>query len=70
MNLDFINKIEALLKEFQGIGVEEFIVSTKFQDQILHIPHIAIKVNIRSMNIHLLKIMWGKDLLNIFRIWI
>jgi hypothetical protein len=47
----------ALAVEFQGIGVEEFIVSTKFQDQILHIPHIAIKVNIRSMNIHLLKIM-------------
>jgi hypothetical protein len=41
----------------------------EFQDQILHIAHIAIRLDIKSMNAHLLKIMQGKDLLNIYRIW-
>jgi len=40
VNPYFISKMEALLKEFQGIGVEEFIVWTKFQDLLLHVPHI------------------------------
>jgi hypothetical protein len=65
MNLDLINRMEALLEEFQGIEAEEFIVWTKFQDLTLHIAHIAIKLDIKSMNVHLLKVMWGKDLLNI-----
>jgi hypothetical protein len=47
----------ALIVEFEGIGVKEFIVSTKFQDQILRIAHVAIRLDIRSMNVHLLKIM-------------
>jgi hypothetical protein len=40
----------------------------EFQAQILHVAHTAIKLDIISMNVHLLKIMWGKDLLNISRI--
>ncbi len=48
--------MEALLVEFQGVGVEEFI-ETKFQDQILHIAHTTIKLDIKSMNVHLLKKM-------------
>jgi hypothetical protein len=47
---------------------KNFIVWIKFQDLILHVAHIAIKLNIRSMNVHLLKIMWGKDFLSISRI--
>jgi hypothetical protein len=43
---------------------------TKFQDLILHIAHTTIRLDIRSMSVHLLKTMWGKDLLNISRIWI
>jgi len=60
--------MEALLKESQRIGAKEFIVWTKFQDLTLHIAHTAIKLDIKSMSVHLLKIMWNKDLLNIFRI--
>jgi hypothetical protein len=56
VNLKLINKMVALIVEFQGIGVEEFIMSTKFQDQILHVAPTAIKLDIRSMNVHLLKI--------------
>jgi len=37
---------------------------------ILHIALIAIKLGIMSMNVHLLKIMWGKDLLSISKLWI
>ncbi len=70
MNPNLISKMEALLKEFQGIGIEEFIVWTKFQDLNFHIAHIAMGLDIKSMNVHLLNIMWGKDLLSIFRIWI
>jgi hypothetical protein len=33
------------------------IHSVKFQDLILHVAHIAIKLDIGSMNVHLLKIM-------------
>jgi hypothetical protein len=47
----------ALIVEFQGIGVEEFIVSIEFQHQILHVAHTAIKLDIKSMNVHLLEIM-------------
>ncbi len=70
MNPYLISKVEALLEESKGIGVEKFIVWTKFQDLTLHDAHIVIKLNIRSMNVYLLKIMWGKDVLNISRIWI
>jgi hypothetical protein len=56
--------MEALLKESHRIGAEEFIMSIDFQNLILHIAHTTIKLDIRSMNVHLLKIMWGKDLLN------
>jgi hypothetical protein len=47
----------ALIVKFQGIGIEEFIMSIKFQDQIFHVAHIAIKLDIKSMNVHLLNIM-------------
>ncbi len=57
MNPKLINKMVALIVEFQGIGVEEFIVSIEFQHQILHVAHTAIKLDIKSMNVHLLKIM-------------
>jgi hypothetical protein len=57
MNLELINKMVALMLEFQGIEVEEFIVSIEFQDQIPHIAHTTIKLDIKSMNVHLLKIM-------------
>jgi hypothetical protein len=60
--------MEALLKESQGIGVEKIVVWIEFQDLTFHIAHIAIRSNIRSINVHLLKIMWSKDLLNISRI--
>jgi len=60
--------MQALSEESQGIGVEGFIVWTKFQDWILHVAHIVIKLDIKSMNVYLLKIMWGNDLLNISRI--
>jgi hypothetical protein len=65
MNLELINIMVALLVEFQGIGVEEFIVSIEFQDQIIHVAHTTIKLDIKSMNVHLLKIMLSKDLLSI-----
>jgi len=68
MNLDLIGRVEALLEESQGIGVEEFIVWTKFQDLIFHTAHTTITLDIISMNVHLLKLMWGKDLLNISRV--
>jgi hypothetical protein len=42
----------------------------KFQDQIVHVAHTGIKLDIKSMNVYLLKIMWGKYLLNIYKIWI
>ncbi len=54
----------------ERIKITEFIVWTKFQNLTLHIAHIAIKLDIKSMNVHLLKTMWGKDLLNISKIWI
>jgi hypothetical protein len=57
MNPELINKMGTLIMEFQGIRIEEFIVSPKFQDQILHVAHITIRLDIRSMNVHLLKIM-------------
>ncbi len=60
--------MEAYSEEFQGIGIEGFIMWLEFQAQILHVAHTAIKLDIISMNVHLLKIMWGKDLLNISRI--
>ncbi len=47
----------ALIEEFQGIGVGEFIVSMEFQDQILQVAHTTLKLDIKSMNVHLLKIM-------------
>jgi hypothetical protein len=47
MNPKLISKMVALIMEFQGIKIEEFIVSTKFQDQILHVAHIAIRLDIR-----------------------
>jgi hypothetical protein len=59
----------ALIVEFQRIGVEEFIVSTEFQDQILHVAYTTIILDIKSMNVHLLKIMQSKDLLSISKIW-
>jgi hypothetical protein len=62
--------MEALLEEFQGIKVEGFIVWRKFQDLILHVAHITIRLDIKSMNVHLLKIMWGKDLSSISKIYI
>jgi hypothetical protein len=62
--------MEALLHESHGIGAKEFIVWIEFQDLTFHLAHIVIKLDIRSMNVHLLKIMWGKDLLNISKIWI
>jgi hypothetical protein len=49
--------MEALLEESHGIGVEEFIMSIDFQNLTLHIAHTAIKLDIRSMNVHLLEIM-------------
>jgi hypothetical protein len=70
MNLDLISKMEALLEEFQGIVVKEFIMWTKFQDLTFHVEHTTIKLDFRSMNVHLLKIMWSKDLLSISKIWI
>jgi hypothetical protein len=66
--LDLITRVEALLKESQGIGSKEFIKWIKFQDLTLQNAHIVIKLDIRSMNVHLLKIRWGKDLLNISKI--
>ncbi len=57
MNLELINIMVALIVEFQGIGVKGLIVAIEFQDQIIHFAHIAIKLDIRSMNVHLLKIM-------------
>jgi hypothetical protein len=57
VNPKLIRKMVALIVEFQGIRVEEFIVSIEFQDQILHVAHIAIILDMRSMNVHLLKIM-------------
>jgi hypothetical protein len=60
--------MEVVLEEFQGIGVEEFIMGTKFQYLTLHVAHIAIRLDIRLMNVHLLKIMRGKDLLSISKI--
>jgi len=65
-----MNKIEVLLEEFQGIRAEGFIMWIEFQDQILHVAHTAIRLDIKSMNVHLLKIMCGKDLLSIYKIWI
>ncbi len=70
MNLDLISRVETLLEDSQGIGIEEFIVWIEFQDLTFHVTHTAIKLDIWSMNVQLLKIMWGKDLLNISRIWI
>jgi hypothetical protein len=70
VNPYLISKMEAYLEEFQGIEVEGFIVWIKFQDQILHIAHTAIRLDIKSMNVHLLNIMWGKDLLSDSIIWI
>jgi hypothetical protein len=49
--------MEALLVEFQGIGIEEFIVLKKIQDQILHFEHTIIRFDIKSMNVHLIKKM-------------
>jgi hypothetical protein len=60
--------MEALLEEFQGFGAAKFIMWIKFQDLTFHVAHTTIKLDIRSMNVHLLKIMRGKDLLNISRI--
>jgi hypothetical protein len=59
MNLNLISRVEALLKESLRIRIKEFIVWIKFQDITLHVAHIAIKLNIKSMNVHLLKIMWS-----------
>jgi hypothetical protein len=47
----------------------EFIVWINFQDLTFNNIRIVIKLDIILMNVHLLKIMWGKDLLNIFKIW-
>jgi hypothetical protein len=41
-----------------------------FQDLTLNNARIIIKLDIRLLSVHLLKIMWGKDLLNISKIWI
>jgi hypothetical protein len=70
MNLNLITKVETLLEESQGIGMEEFIVCIEFQDLTFHDAHSVIRLDIKSMNVHLLKIMWGKDLLNISKILI
>jgi hypothetical protein len=43
--------------------VKEFRMWIEFQDQILHVARTAIKLDIKSMNVYLLKIMWGKELL-------
>jgi hypothetical protein len=40
--------METLLEESQGIGVEEFIVRTKFQDLTLHVAHITIDMPLNS----------------------
>jgi hypothetical protein len=61
--------VETLL-EFQGIGVEEFIVWIEYQDLTFNDAHIFIKLGIKLMNVHLLNRMRGKDLLSISRIWI
>jgi hypothetical protein len=50
-------KLISIIVEFQGIRVEEFIVSSKFQDQVFHVAHTAIRLDISSMNVHLLKIL-------------
>jgi hypothetical protein len=63
VNPYLISKMEALLKEFQGTRTKEFMMWIKF-----HNARIVIILDIRSMNVHLLKVMWGKDLLNINRI--
>jgi hypothetical protein len=68
MNSNLITKVEALLEEFQGIGAKKFMVWIEFQELTFHVAHTTIKLDIRSMNVHLLKIMRGKDLLNISRI--
>jgi hypothetical protein len=70
VNPNLINRVEILLEEFQGTKIEEFIVWIKFQDLIFNDAHIVIRLDIKLMNVHLLKTMWGKDLLNIYRIWI
>jgi hypothetical protein len=57
VNPKLSGRMVALIVEFQGIGVEESILSIEFQDQILHVAHTAIKLDVISMNVHLLKIM-------------
>jgi hypothetical protein len=49
--------MEVLFEEFQGIGVEGFIVWTKFQELTIHIAHTTIRLDIRWMNVHLLKLV-------------
>jgi hypothetical protein len=49
--------MEALLEESHEIGAKKFIVLIDFQNLTLHIAHTTIKLDIRSMNVHLLKIM-------------
>jgi len=66
VNPNWISKMDPLLEESQETKVKEFIVWIKFQNLTFHNARIVI----RSMNVHLLKIMWGKDLLNISKIWI
>ncbi len=70
MNPNLISRVETLLEEFQGTGIEGFIVWIKFQDLILNDVRTIIKLDIKSMNVHLLKIIKGKDLISISRIWI
>ncbi len=57
MTPNLITKMDTLLEESKGIGIKEFIMCIKFQNLILHDAHTIIRLDIRSMNVHLLKIM-------------
>ncbi len=64
MNPNLISGVETLLEEFQGIEVEKFIMWVEFQDLTLNDAHTIIILDIKLMNVHLLKIIWNKDSLS------
>jgi hypothetical protein len=70
MNLDLINIVETLLEESQRIRVKGFIVWIEFQDLTFYDAHIVIRLDIKLMNVHLLKIIWRKEFMSVPRIWI
>jgi hypothetical protein len=47
----------SIIRGVPRLGVNEFIMQIEFQDLTLHVAHTTIKLDIRSMNVHLLKIM-------------